>query len=130
MYSVVGGLDLAIELAFGETDADTLAARRPGRVAQHARAVRIPADGVTAAEYCKRTERVEASGGLAETGGGTITAAPDGGGESSVGGNQTHANRREPPAGVESGELTFELRPPAFVRGEPPANQPRQIVAQ
>ena len=46
---------------------------------------------------------------MAKAGGSTILGAHRGGAHSSVGAHETGADRREPPSGVERGELAFEL---------------------
>ena len=78
------------------------------------RAVRIPADGVAAAEDGERAECFQPAGAAAELGIGAMVHADGCGRELALGGHEPRADAREPPPEVERLELALELLEPAL----------------
>jgi len=81
VYSVVRGCDrgsdLAVKLAFAQSDAHAVAARNLRGVAQHSSLVRVPRDGVAASEHREWAERVEARGDGRELRGEAMLSSAD-----------------------------------------------------
>src|SRR5207248_6410628 len=107
---------LTIELALRERDAHRIAVRDRCGIAQHACAIRVPADSVAAAEHRERAERLQPAGRVAQPRIGAMLRPRRGGFQVSVAADQTGADPRETPPKVERLELTPQLPDASIAR--------------